>query len=189
MIIGPTLLGAEPDRSDEGPHKGLRLFQTGEMVALKLMRKLSPELQAEVMPSKGMDDDSLPAGRWNPFDERHLAGARQDNRIVPFGEFNTSCLSSEICLFIYLRSHGEGCPIKLFLAEQQQQIIDLFKAFNAYYPTPVLDHRLRNFKSHSDETYFAWIGPFGEHDAFYYRIHSPVVFMELDFHCGSEFAI
>lgn len=63
MVIEPTLLGAEPDRSDEGPHKGLRLFQTEEMVALKLMQKLSPELQAEVMPSKGMDDDSLPAGR------------------------------------------------------------------------------------------------------------------------------
>ncbi len=28
---------------------------------------------------------SLPADRWNPFDERHLGGARQDNRVVPYG--------------------------------------------------------------------------------------------------------
>jgi hypothetical protein len=87
MVIGPTFLGAEPDRIDEGPHKGLRLFQTEELVALKLMQSLSPELQARATLSKGMDGDSLPADRWNPFDERHLAGARQDNRVVPFGEF------------------------------------------------------------------------------------------------------
>lgn len=86
MVIGPTFLGAEPDRIDEGPHKGLRLFQTEELVGLKLMQSLSPELQAKATLSKGMDGDSLPADRWNPFDERHLAGARQDNRVVPFGE-------------------------------------------------------------------------------------------------------
>jgi hypothetical protein len=120
MVIGPTFLGAEPDRIDEGPHKGLRQFQTEEMVMLKLMQKLSPELQAKVTLSKGMDEDSLPAGRWNPFDERHLAGARQDNRVVPIGEFNTSCLSSGICVFIYVGSHAEGCPIKLFPTEQQR---------------------------------------------------------------------
>jgi hypothetical protein len=86
MVIGPTFLGAEPDWIDQGPHKGLRLFQTEELVALKLMQSLSPELQARATLSKGMDGDSLPADRWNPFDERHLAGARQDNRVVPFGE-------------------------------------------------------------------------------------------------------
>lgn len=115
MAVRPTFLGVEPDRIDEGPHKGLRLFQIEEMVALKLMQKLSPELQAKVTLSKGMDGNSLPAGRWNPFDERHLAGARQDNRIVPFGEFEISCLSSGICLFIYLRSHARDALSNLFL--------------------------------------------------------------------------
>jgi hypothetical protein len=86
MVIGPTFLGAEPDRIDEGPHKGLRLFQREELVALKLMQNLPPELQSKATLSKGMDGESLPADRWNPFDERHLAGARQDDRIVPFGE-------------------------------------------------------------------------------------------------------
>jgi hypothetical protein len=129
-------LGAEPDRIDEGPHKGLQLFQTEEMVALKLMQKLSPELQAKVTLSKGIDRNSLPAGRWNPFDERHLTGARQDNRIVTFSEFNTSCLSSEICLFIYLRSHAEGCPIKRFPTEQQKQIINLFNSSTHTIPHP-----------------------------------------------------
>jgi hypothetical protein len=65
-------------------------------------------------------------------------------------------------------------------------IINLFKAFNEYYPAPVLEHRLALFKEHLNETYFAWIGEFGDEDPYYYRIHSPVAFMELDFHCGSK---
>jgi hypothetical protein len=85
MIIGPTFMGAEPDRIDEGPHAGLRLFRTEELESLKLMQGLPKALQDKATLSKGMDGKSLPADRWNPFDERHLGGARQDNRIVPFG--------------------------------------------------------------------------------------------------------
>lgn len=62
----------------------------------------------------------------------------------------------------------------------------LFMAFNEYYPESVLNYRLATFKLYLDKTYFAWIGEFGDEDPFYYRIHSPVAFMELDFHCGSK---
>jgi hypothetical protein len=86
MVIGPTFLGAEPDHIDEGPHAGLRLFGAEELLSLKLMQSLSPKLQAKATLSKGMDGKSLPEGRWNPFDERHLGGATQDNRVVPYGE-------------------------------------------------------------------------------------------------------
>ncbi len=79
----------------------------------------------------------------------------------------------------------EGCPVKLFPQAQQDMIAKLFLAFNEYYPAPVLKHRLALFEKHLDETYFAWIGEFGEDDPYYFRIHSPVAFMELDFHCGS----
>ncbi|KAK0637741.1 hypothetical protein DIS24_g10522 [Lasiodiplodia hormozganensis] len=163
MVIGPTFMGAEPDRIDEGPHSGLRLFKTEELESLSLMQSLSPELQAKATLSVGMDGKSLPADRWNPFDERHLGGARQDNRVVPF----------------------EGCPVKEFPPSQQEQIVTLYKAFNEYYPAPVLEHRVNLFRKHLNETYFAWIGPHGDDDPYYFRIHSPVAFMELDFHCGS----
>lgn len=162
MVIGPTFMGAEPDQIDEGPHKGLRLFKTEEMESLKLMQGLPKELQEKATLSKGMDGNSLPSDRWNPFDERHLGGARQDNRVVPY----------------------EGCPVSEFPSDRQEAIVNLFLAFNEYYPETVLQHRLALFKKHLDETYFAWIGEFGDEDPFYYRIHSPVAFMELDFHCG-----
>jgi len=44
MVIGPTFMGAEPDWIDEGPHAGLRLFKTEELLSLKLMQSLSLEL-------------------------------------------------------------------------------------------------------------------------------------------------
>jgi hypothetical protein len=45
MVIRPTFIGAEPDRIDEVPHTGLRLFQTEEMESLKVMQGLLKELQ------------------------------------------------------------------------------------------------------------------------------------------------
>ncbi|KAM3079454.1 hypothetical protein ACMFMG_005885 [Clarireedia jacksonii] len=164
MVIGPTFMGAEPDRIDEGPHAGLRLFRSEEMDSLHLMKTLPKELQDKATLSKGMDGNSLPADRWNPFDERHLGGARQDNRIVPY----------------------EGCPVSEFPEDKKQSIIKLFEAFNEYYPDSVLKHRVELFKKHMDDTYFAWIGEYGDEDPYYFRIHSPVAFMELDFHCGSK---
>ena len=89
-------------------------------------------------------------------------------------------------MMIYANTLTEGCSVSLFSPEQQDVIVKLFLSFNEYYPAPVLESRVTLFKKFLDKTYFAWIGEFGDEDAFYYRIHSPVAFMELDFHCGSK---
>lgn len=87
MVIGPTFMGAEPDRIDVGEHKGLRLFNKEEIHVLNLMRDLSPENQKKAQLNEGMTSaEGLAEDRWNPFDERHLGGAHQDNRVIPFGE-------------------------------------------------------------------------------------------------------
>jgi hypothetical protein len=71
MVIGPTFMGAEPDRIDVGPHAGLRLFSQEEIRSLNLMRDLSPENQKKAQVCEGMDSSSgVPDDRWNPFDER-----------------------------------------------------------------------------------------------------------------------
>lgn len=90
IVMAPSFMGAEPDRIDVGPHAGLRLFSNEEVGGLNLMRALPPKLQEKAQLSKGMDGDHLPEDRWNPFDERHLGGARQDNRIVPYGQYSRS---------------------------------------------------------------------------------------------------
>jgi len=40
--------------------------------------------------------------------------------------------------------------------------------------------KMKEVRSHIDETYFAWIGTTDEDAVFYYRIHSPVVLIEFD---------
>jgi hypothetical protein len=65
--------------------------------------------------------------------------------------------------------------------------VKLFDAFNEYYPEAVLAHRRELFKSHLDQTYFAWIGGIGDEELYYFRIHSPVTFMEFDVHAGGMF--
>lgn len=71
MVIGPTFMGAEPDRIDVGPHEGLRLFSQEEVRGLNLMRDLSEENQQKAQISVGMTAaEGLPEDRWNPFDER-----------------------------------------------------------------------------------------------------------------------
>jgi hypothetical protein len=40
--------------------------------------------------------------------------------------------------------------------------------------------RMEEVRGHLDRTHFAWAGGTGESDAFYYRIHSPVILVEFD---------
>ena len=71
MVVGPTFMGAEPDRIDVGPHEGLRLFSQEEIRGLNLMRDLSSENQGKAQISIGMTTaEGLAEDRWNPFDER-----------------------------------------------------------------------------------------------------------------------
>jgi hypothetical protein len=51
-------------------------------------------------------------------------------------------------------------------------------------PPGPLAARLAEVERHLDETHFCWIGGFAEESAFYYRIQSPVIFIEFDHHGG-----
>ncbi|KAG8664268.1 hypothetical protein FPOAC2_14200 [Fusarium poae] len=162
MVIGPTFMGAEPNIIDEGPHTGLQLFTTEREVALQLLRSLPPALQAKAILSHSVLPQDLPEHRWVPYDERHLAGARHDNRVIPY----------------------EGCPASSFDADQKELLVRIFVGFNLYYPEQVLSHKVQMFRNHLHMTHFAWIGGHGDDDVYYFRIYSPVSLMEFDFHCG-----
>ena len=76
-----------------------------------------------------MHGDHLPSDRWNPFDERHVAGAFRDNRIIPF----------------------EGAPIKDFTAEQKKQVVDCVEYFIEYLPSGPLGKKLAQVREYIDE--------------------------------------
>jgi len=162
MVISPTFMGAEPNIIDEGPNKGLRLFDTEESAGLALMRSLPKLLRERATVYKTLRDPAMPEGRVHPGDERHLGGAFQDNRMVPF----------------------EGVPAGEFSALQQRQLVDIVVAFVSYLPEGPLAAKLAQVEASLDRTWWSWIGGHGEEDPFYYRIQSPVLMAEFDHHAG-----
>ena len=104
----------------------------------------------------------MPPGRVHPGDERHLAGAFQDNRIIPV----------------------EG----ICVADMPPAAIDLVLEIAEQFVLPLPDGpraaRLREIREHLPEISFSWIGGHLPGDVFYYRIQSPVIIAELDHHCG-----
>ncbi|KAF4625767.1 hypothetical protein G7Y89_g12398 [Cudoniella acicularis] len=162
IMVTPTFTGAEPNMVDSGPWKGVQILTEEEELGLEFMQRLPTHLQQKAQIYKQMHDPKMPESRWNPADQRHICGAFQDNRVVPY----------------------EGVR----LAELDKPFTDLLlkivSQFLLYLPHKALENRLAQILEHAGETYFCWIGGFGNDDAFYYRIQSPVVVCEFDHHSG-----
>jgi hypothetical protein len=162
MVLSPVFLGAEPNEIDEGPHAGVDSFQDRIALGLRLMAALSPEQRAAATTYEQMVDPAMPAGRVHPGDERHLGGAFQDNRVIPF----------------------EGIRVADLAPGAQELALAIAERFVSLLPTGPRAARLREIREHLDETWFSWIGGCEPGDVFYYRLQSPVVIAELDHHCG-----
>jgi hypothetical protein len=67
---------------------------------------------------------------------------------------------------------------------EQQTLLDLTQAYLNILPAGPLAAKMGDVERHLGDTHFCWIGGMGEADAFYYRIQSPVVFIEFDLHTG-----
>lgn len=162
MVLSPTFLGAEPAYADTGPFAGTRLFEEEERGGLALMRSLTAEQQRRALVAHSMVNGDLPPGRRHFADNLHLGGAFQDNRIVPY----------------------EGLRADGMSALQRRELLALSAAYLAGLPPGPHSARLAQVERHLADTYFCWIGGFDERSAFYYRIQSPVIFIEFDHHAG-----
>jgi len=162
MVLTPCFFGAEPNYADVGPFAGTRLFEDEERAGLALMRSLSPEQQKRAIVAHSMMGGDLPPERRHFADNLHLGGAYQDNRIVPY----------------------EGALVSNFSALQRRNLLDLIAAYVAPLPDGPRLARLAEVERHLAETHFCWIGGFAEQSPFYYRIQSPVIFIEFDHHTG-----
>ncbi|GES58479.1 DUF3500-domain-containing protein [Aspergillus terreus] len=162
LVVGPVFLGAEPCVIDSGPDKGVRVCAQEEELGLMLMRSLSPDMRQEAQTYCHMHDPAMPVDRWHPADQRHLGGAFQDNRVIPY----------------------EGIRVTQMTLESQNILMSLIEAFLVLLPSEPRRHRLRQIRSFLSETYFSWIGGYGSADPFYYRVQSPVLLLEFDHHSG-----
>ncbi|HEX7426536.1 MAG TPA: DUF3500 domain-containing protein [Mycobacterium sp.] len=162
MVLSPVFLGAEPNEIDAGPNAGTESFTERIELGTSLMAALSDEQRGAATVYEQMVDPAMPPGRVHPGDERHLAGAFQDNRIIPF----------------------EGIRAITMPQEAQQLLLDIVEKFVQLLPAGPREARMREVRDHLDETWFSWIGGHRPDDVFYYRIQSPVIIAELDHHCG-----
>lgn len=162
MVITPIFMGAEPNIIDEGPDKGLALFTDQEQNGMRLMSSMDASLIEKVRIFKKLKGDEYPADRWHRADQRTLGGAFQDNRIIPY----------------------EGALVTTFSQDQQDMVRALAELSLNYLPDKVLVAKMADIDAHWDDTHFAWIGEWGPEDAFYYKIHSPVIMIEFDHHSG-----
>jgi len=162
LVLSPLFMGAEPCYFDSGPHAGTRLFQDEEHRALELMRMLSNAQRREAILYHSMMGGDLPPGRRQLPDQLQLAGAFQDNRIIPY----------------------EGVAAAGFSAAQKRLLLQLVASFVEPMPAGPMKAKMDEVERHLDETHLCWIGGTGEEDTFYYRIQSPVVLIEFDQHSG-----
>jgi hypothetical protein len=163
MAVSPVFLGAEPDEIDAGPHAGLHgVFADRVELGMALMAALSEEQRRAATVYSHMVDPAMPPGRVHPGDERHLGGAFQDNRTIPF----------------------EGLPVASMPAAARDRAVAIAETFVRLLPPGPRAARMREIEAHLEETWFCWIGGCRPGDVFYYRLQSPVFIAELDHHCG-----
>lgn len=157
-VIAPLFLGGEPALSDAHAP----LFATREARALELVATLDDRRRASAVVYASVLDPRMPEGRLHPADERHVAGAFRDNRVVPYEGIAAAELDD--AQWELLRSIVEDCF--LLLRDDQRRLT------------------MAAVDAHRAQTHFAWYGATDGSTPFYFRIHSPVVITELDHHAG-----
>ena len=162
MVLTPAFIGAEPTEADRGTHKGLRLFDEQRTAGLDLRRSLNPGQARQAVLHASIRPQDLPPELADPFNGRHLAGAAQDNRVIPYAGLSASDLSPS----------------------QRDSLLRLVKTYAQRLPDGPADAFMQTVEHHLSDTHIAWIGGSGDQDAFYYRVHSPVVLIEYDCHQG-----
>ena len=162
MVLSPVFLGAEPNAIDAGRHAGVTSFTERIELGTALMAALPADQRRAATVYEQMVDPAMPPGRVHPGDERHLAGAFQDNRIIPV----------------------EGLSVADMPFAATDLVMEIAEQFVALLPEGPRNARLREIREHLPETWFCWIGGHLPGDVFYYRIQSPVIIAELDHHCG-----
>lgn len=162
MVLSPVFLGAEPNEIDAGPHAGVESLTTRIDLGLRVMAALTPAQRRQATVYEHMVDPAMPHERVHPGDERHLAGAFQDNRQIP----------------------PEGLCVAEFGSRAQELVLEVVEDFVSLLPAGPRAARMREVRDYLPQTWFSWIGGHRSGDVFYYRIQSPVVITELDHHCG-----
>ncbi|UDY23453.1 DUF3500 domain-containing protein [Nocardioides sp. Kera G14] len=159
-VIAPVFIGGEPALTDDGAHPPL--FAAREQVALELASSWTEAQRAQAVVFDSVLDPAMPEGRLHPADERHVAGAFRDNRVVPY----------------------EGIRVAELDDAQQQLVRRIAEDFLLLLTEEQRALTLAEYDAQLSDTWFSWYGATDGSQPFYFRIQSPVIIAELDHHAG-----
>ncbi|CAK7222522.1 hypothetical protein SEUCBS140593_004927 [Sporothrix eucalyptigena] len=162
MVVAPVFFGCEPSTIDAGPYAGTQLFANEMRLATRMMETLTPAEREVVVAYDVLDHPDMPEGFPHPADGRNLAGAYEDNRVIPYA----------------------GGVVAKFSEAGQRAVLDLVENFIAFLPDGPLAAKMNDVRKHLPQTHLMWMGHFGATDVFHFRIHSPVLICEFDHECG-----
>lgn len=162
LVVSPVFFGAEPSSTDDADHGGQPVLHDRADAGLALLRALPDSLRDEAILYHEMRSEAMPPGRYHIADQRHLAGAFQDNRVIPV----------------------EGVSGDRLPPPARQLLGQVARTFLGYLPHGPLNQRLAEFEHYLDETWFCWIGGTEPGSSFYFRVQSPVIILEFDHHSG-----
>ncbi len=159
QVVAPVFLGAEPADSINGFPVP---FSERVALALDLAASFTPQQRAQAVVYESVLDPSMPPDRLHPADERHVAGAFRDNRVIPY----------------------EGLVAATFDDAQWGRLRAILEDFLILVIEPERAATIAEIDAHRDETHLAWYGATDGTQPFYLRIQSPVILAELDHHAG-----
>ncbi|QAY59838.1 DUF3500 domain-containing protein [Microbacterium protaetiae] len=159
QVIAPVFLGAEPALSD-GAHPPL--FADREAQAIRLGESFTDAQRAKAVVYRSVLDPAMPEGRVHPADERHVAGAFRDNRVVPY----------------------EGICVREFDDAQRRLLREIVDDFLLLLPDHQRALTMQLVGAHLGDTWVSWYGATDGSQPFYLRIQSPVIIAEMDHHAG-----
>ena len=162
VTMTPAFMGGEPIYCDQGQYAGISIFDSELRNGLELIRALSDSQRKKAILFPSMLSTNLPPERAHPSEGRQKSTAFQDNAVIPY----------------------EGIPVYELSPGQRDLLTSVVEAFIGYLRPGHSRVRMREIESRLDETYFAWIGGYGDHDTYYYKVHSPVLLIEFDMHRG-----
>lgn len=154
IVLTPSFHGAE--------HNGDMLFAEHARRGADLFSSLSVPQRRHAILYPSIQSADLPHHLSGAIDGRHRAGAGRDNEVIPY----------------------EGVRGGSLTRGQRELLMALIGRYLINLPDGPRQHRMAQIEQHLDDTYFAWIGPCEEGEAFYYKVHSPVVLIEYDNHSG-----
>lgn len=162
LTIGPMFLGAEPRIVEHGRFAGMRAFDDELTLGLAVMTSLTAEQRTQVVLSKSVAWADLPPELAHPTEGRMRGSVARDNAVVPL----------------------DGISAEEFTDEQRGLLRNLIAHYVGRLPDEHARLKMGEVDRYLGETNFAWAGVADAEEPFYYKVQSPVIFIEFDAHSG-----